>query len=157
MDLRLPTAGFRPRNPGSARSHVWRPGSAFKGGNRPEGQYDIFQNTFVVPFAAEFPLGQPVYPQASFVHLRNSLPPLQSRRSLNNMFVVLNREAGQEAPMAFLLPPNTCQSCPEDPSPDPGLPTSLSVNVYPTIEITAITSTGKATAAACLPLRSRAT
>ena len=107
VDLRLPTAGFRPRNAASSRSDVWRPGSAFKSGNTIEGPYDVFHNTFIVPFAAEYPLGQPVYPQASFAHLRNSLAPVQSRRSLNNAYVVLNHATNQEAPMAFLLPPGT--------------------------------------------------
>jgi hypothetical protein len=105
VDLRQPTAGFRPRNTSSDRSHVWRIGAAFKGGRTPEGPYDIFQNTFISPFGAEYPAGLPEYPQASFTHLRNSVAPLSQRRSINNVFAVLNREPALDAPFAFLLPP----------------------------------------------------
>lgn len=72
IDLRHPTAGFRPRNAASKHSDVWRPGAAFKSRDA-DGSYDLFQNTFVVPFAAEYPDGNPVWPQASFTHLRNSI------------------------------------------------------------------------------------
>lgn len=103
IDLRQPTAGFRPRNANFNRAYVWRPGAPFKS-RFAEGPHHIFQNTFIVPFAAEFPDGKPIYPQASFTHLRNSIAPLNSRSSLNNVFVVLSRETNQDAPLAFLLP-----------------------------------------------------
>lgn len=45
VDLRLPTAGFRPRN--AIDRDVWRYGSMFKS-NLPDGPYDLFQNTFIV-------------------------------------------------------------------------------------------------------------
>jgi hypothetical protein len=79
IDLRLPTAGFRPRNADFNRAHVWRNGFPFKGGGA-EGTYDIFQNTVIVPFAPEYHPGQTVYPQASFAHLRNSIGLIEKLR-----------------------------------------------------------------------------
>src|SRR5262249_44272589 len=56
IDLRSPTAGYRPRNIAFNRAFVWRLGRPFKDheaqsdadGPHSDGPYNLFQNTFIV-------------------------------------------------------------------------------------------------------------
>jgi hypothetical protein len=113
IDLRSPTAGYRPRNAGFNRAFVWRFGRPFKdheaapdpnGTPHSDGPYDLFQNTFLVAFQADRSGPQPVFPQPPFDLLRSALQPLHQRRSLNNIFIVWNREPGVNNLLAFMPP-----------------------------------------------------
>jgi hypothetical protein len=92
VDVREPTAGYRPRFVGD--KGVWRYGNTFKT-NGEDGPHDIFQNTFLV-------YGQPG--QASYLHYRNTAAP-HSRRSFNNIFVAVNPDTASDVSISFLPPP----------------------------------------------------
>lgn len=93
VDVRSPTAGFRPRFTGDKA--VWRYGNTFKI-NPPDGPYDLFQNTFLV-YDQEG--------QAAYLHFRDTTG-IHRRRSLNNIFVAVNPTAGADVAMTFLPPPS---------------------------------------------------
>jgi hypothetical protein len=96
IDLRSPTAGFRPRRPGDTK--VWRYGH-FPKSQPPDGPYDVFQNTFLVHRQAA---------QASFMHYRSTGENSGNhmRRSFNNMFVAVNPDADSDVAITFLPPPS---------------------------------------------------
>jgi hypothetical protein len=95
IDLRRPTAGYRPRRPGD--QEVWRYGHFPKSSNNPpDGPYDLFQNTFLV-YAQEA--------QASFMHYRTTTGP-HARRSLNNLFLAVNPDAAADRAITFLPSPS---------------------------------------------------
>jgi hypothetical protein len=92
VDVRAPTAGYRPRHAGDG--NVWRYGNTFKS-NQVDGPYALFQNTFLV-----YAQGG----QASYLHyygLRGS----HLRRSFNNIFVAVNPDADSDRAMTFLPSP----------------------------------------------------
>jgi hypothetical protein len=93
VDVRSPTAGFRPRFTGD--KEVWRYGNTFKT-NPPDGPYDVFQNTFLV-------YGQKG--QAAYLHFRNTAD-AHRRRSLNNIFVAVNPTPSADVAMTFLPQPD---------------------------------------------------
>jgi hypothetical protein len=93
VDVRAPTAGFRPRRPGDL--DIWRYGNTFKS-NGTDGPYALFQNTFLV-FAQEG--------QASYLHYRG-LGGGNLRRSFNNIFVAVNPAETFDRAIAFLPTPS---------------------------------------------------
>jgi hypothetical protein len=93
VDLRTPTAGYRPRDQDSDRTQVWRVGYSFKM-EGVEGPFDLFQNTFIVPVEDRIP----------YNHLRSGTSTGYQRRSLNNIFVVLNREVNSNYSITYLPP-----------------------------------------------------
>jgi hypothetical protein len=93
IDLRSPTAGFRPRRPGD--QDVWRYGHLIKS-NQPDGPYALFQNTFLVYGQDE---------QASFMHYRNTTE-THARRSFNNIFVAVNPDATSDHAITFIPSPS---------------------------------------------------
>jgi hypothetical protein len=99
VDVRAPTAGYRPRFPGD--TDVWRYGNTFKS-NDVDGLFDIFQNTFLV-----YAQGG----QASYLHYRN-LQGSSLRRSFNNVFVAVNPNSDADRAIAFL--PSPCFPGPTD-------------------------------------------
>jgi hypothetical protein len=96
IDLRLPTAGFRPRRPGD--KEVWRYGHLYKS-NPPDGSHDLFQNTFLVYRQAE---------QASFMHYRGTGTNSGNhpRRSFNNLFIAINPDTLSDKAITFIPPPS---------------------------------------------------
>ena len=92
VDLRAPTAGYRPRFVGDTA--VWRYGNPFKS-NGVDGPYALFQNTFLVYAQVE---------QASYLHYRN-LNGSYLRRSFNNIFVAVNPDADSDRPITLLPSP----------------------------------------------------
>jgi hypothetical protein len=92
IDVRAPTAGYRPRRPGD--TDVWRYGNTFKS-NGEDGPYDLFHNTFLV-----YAQGG----QASYLHYRNTAAP-HLRRSFNNIFVAVNPDADSDRAITFLPGP----------------------------------------------------
>jgi len=96
IDLRSPTAGFRPRRPGD--TEVWRYGH-FPKSHPPDGSYDVFQNTFLVHSQAA---------QASFMHYRSTGENSGNhrRRSFNNMFIAVNPDADSDVAITFIPPPS---------------------------------------------------
>lgn len=93
VDVRDPTAGFRPRFVGDTA--VWRYGNTFKS-NGEDGPYALFQNTFLVYAQAG---------QASYLHYRN-LNGSHSRRSFNNIFVAVDPDAASDRPITFVPSPS---------------------------------------------------
>lgn len=93
VDVRAPTAGFRPRFTGDV--NVWRYGNTFKS-NSPDGPYDVFQNTFLVYDQQE---------QASYLHYRN-MQDRNARRSFNNVFVAVNPNADSDVATTFVPAPS---------------------------------------------------
>jgi hypothetical protein len=61
IDLRRPTASYRPRNKQLGSQGVWRSGAPFKV-DETGGRYYVFQNTFVVPYEPKFSDGLPPPP-----------------------------------------------------------------------------------------------
>jgi hypothetical protein len=111
IDLRQPTAGYRPRHVGFNGAYAWRYGRPFKSEENPpsmggvprsDGPYDVFQNTFIVGWQAARAGDGPQYPQLLFDQFRGHQEPRGQRRSLNNIFVVLNREPDRAGALAFL-------------------------------------------------------
>jgi hypothetical protein len=100
IDLRVPTAGRRPRWVGDTA--VWRFGTMFKSNEKtaPDGPYDLFHNTFLVNDQV---FEQPA--QAAYVHYRSGLSP-HRRRSFNNIFVAVNPDPTADIPIAFVPPPS---------------------------------------------------
>jgi hypothetical protein len=96
IDLRRPTAGFRPRRPGD--KEVWRYGH-FPKSSPPDGPYDLFQNTFLVYAQRE---------QASFMHYRSTdvKSGNHPRSSFNNIFVAVNPEPESDRSITFLPSPS---------------------------------------------------
>jgi hypothetical protein len=96
IDLRRPTAGFRPRYTGDTA--VWRYGH-FPKSNPPDGPYDLFQNTFLVYDQQE---------QASFMHYRSTdvKSGNHPRRSFNNIFVAVNPDPESDRSITFLPSPS---------------------------------------------------
>ena len=92
IDLREPTAGFRPRQTGDTA--VWRYGSTFKS-NGADGPYALFQNTLLV-------YGQDS--QASYLHFRN-LQGSHRRRSFNNIFVAVQPDTASDRPVTLVPSP----------------------------------------------------
>jgi hypothetical protein len=92
IDVRAPTAGYRPRHPGDV--DVWRYGNTFKS-NGVDGPYALFQNTLLV-YAQEG--------QASYLHYRD-LGGAHPRRSFNNIFVAVNPDAAADTTLTFLPSP----------------------------------------------------
>ncbi|MGH9630740.1 MAG: DUF1565 domain-containing protein [Bryobacteraceae bacterium] len=93
VDVRVPTAGHRPRFPGDTA--VWRYGHTFKS-NGEDGPHALFQNTFLVYGVVE---------QASYLHFRN-LNGNHQRRSFNNIFVAVNPDAESDRPITFVPSPS---------------------------------------------------
>jgi len=92
VDLREPTAGYRPKRVGDV--DVWRYGSAFKS-NGADGPYALFQNTFLV-------YGQDG--QASYLHFRN-LRGTHVRRAFNNIFVAVDPDAASDRAITIIPSP----------------------------------------------------
>jgi hypothetical protein len=100
VDLRKPTAGYRPKNnTACGRDRIWRGGMPFKG-NGVDGPFDVFQNTFIVPFLNDEKNDHP------FDQLRTARITTYTRRSFNNMFigVKINSPNSFDPGMAFLPP-----------------------------------------------------
>src|SRR5262249_37226788 len=93
IDVRAPTAGFRPRRLGDR--DVWRYGNTFKS-NGADGQYALFHNTFLV-YAQDG--------QASYLHYRG-LGGGNLRRSFNNIFVAVNPDGTFDRAITFLPSPS---------------------------------------------------
>jgi hypothetical protein len=93
VDLRTPTAGFRPRFTGD--TNVWRFGQAFKISSN-DGDRDMFQNTFLVYDQKE---------QASYLHYRDTTGD-HTRRTFNNIFIAINPDAGSDRPITFIPSPS---------------------------------------------------
>ncbi len=94
IDLRLPTAGFRPRD--AIDRDVWRYGQPFKS-RLPDGPLDVFHNTFLVnPQEAT---------QASLLHYRHTAIGESPRRTFNNIFLV-NQHVAADQSIAFLPDPS---------------------------------------------------
>jgi hypothetical protein len=92
VDMRAPTAGYRPRFVGDA--DVWRYGNTFKS-NGEDGPYALFQNTFLVYAQRE---------TAAYLHYRN-LTGSHQRRSFNNIFVAVNPDTTSDKPITLLPSP----------------------------------------------------
>jgi hypothetical protein len=92
VDLREPTSGYRPRQPGEVA--VWRYGSVSKS-NGEDGPYALFQNTFLV---------RDQDGQASFMHFRN-MHGEHVRRVFNNIFVAVHSDAATDVAITFLPSP----------------------------------------------------
>jgi hypothetical protein len=92
VDLREPTAGFRPRVIGD--TDVWSYGSTFKS-NGEDGPYALFQNTFLV-YAQDG--------DASYMHFRN-LNGNHPRRAFNNIFVAVDPDPTANRPIAMVPSP----------------------------------------------------
>jgi len=92
VDVRSPTAGFRPRFTGDV--DIWRYGNTFKS-NFVDGPYDLFQNTFMVK-AQEG--------QASYLHYRAGVT--HRRRTFNNIFVAVNPDEASDHALSFLPSPS---------------------------------------------------
>jgi hypothetical protein len=101
VDVRKPTAGYRPRYTGDV--DVWRYGNTFKS-NYQDGPYDVFQNSFLV-YAQKG--------QASYLHYRSGGS--HPRRSFNNIFVAVNDSESDRA-ISFL--------------PSPSFPAQIDGNLY---------------------------
>jgi hypothetical protein len=98
IDLRVPTAGFRPRN--AIDRNVWRYGHPFKF-RAPDGPFDLFHNTFIVsPQHAS-----DEFLQASLLHYRDTPVGAPHRRSFNNIFVV-NAFIASDVAVTFLPNPS---------------------------------------------------
>jgi hypothetical protein len=97
IDIRQPTAGFRPRRPGDTA--IWRFGSLFKSNDdlAPDGPCDLFHNTFLVHNGLKA--------QASYLHYRTARSP-HPFRSFNNVFVAVNPTPAEDQAIAFLPPPS---------------------------------------------------
>lgn len=93
IDLRSPTAGFRPRSNGDQQ--VWRFGQAFKISGE-DGPRDLFQNTFLVHAQNE---------QASYLHYRDTTKN-QPRRTFNNIFVAVNPDINSDKAITFVPSPS---------------------------------------------------
>jgi hypothetical protein len=93
VDVRAPTAGYRPRFVGD--TDVWRYGNTFKS-NGEDGPYALFQNTFLVYAQRE---------TASYLHYRN-LNGSHRRRSFNNIFVAVNPDAAFDKPITLIPSPS---------------------------------------------------
>jgi Right handed beta helix region/Protein of unknown function (DUF1565) len=93
IDLRSPTAGFRPRFPGD--KDVFRFGQLYKS-NEPDGPLDLFQNTCLV-----FAQGG----QASYLYYRNTQGE-HTRRSFNNIFVAVNPDVDSDRAISFVPSPS---------------------------------------------------
>lgn len=93
IDLRSPTAGFRPRFAGDQQ--IWRFGQLIKI-ILPDGPRDLFQNTFLVVAQDE---------QASFLHYRDTSDN-HLRRTFNNIFVAVNPDASADHAITFLPAPD---------------------------------------------------
>jgi hypothetical protein len=96
IDLRRPTAGFRPRRPG--HKDVWRYGHLHKS-NAPDGPHDLFQNTILVYAQAA---------QASFMHYRDTSEKSgnHARRSFNNLFLAVNPDSASDRAITFIQSPS---------------------------------------------------
>jgi hypothetical protein len=92
VDLREPTAGFRPRYRGDL--DVWRYGSTFKS-NGEDGPYALFHNTFLV-------YGQGGH--ASYMHFHN-LHGSHLRRAFNNIFVAVDPDVTSDRPITIIPSP----------------------------------------------------
>jgi hypothetical protein len=92
IDVREPTAGYRPRRPGDIA--VWRYGSATKS-NGEDGPYALFQNTFLV---------RDQDGQASFMHFRNTRGS-HARRVFNNIFVAVHVDPTTDIAITFIPSP----------------------------------------------------
>lgn len=94
IDLRTPTAGFRPRRPGD--TDIWRFGQAFKISSD-DGDRDLFQNTFLVYDQQQ---------QASYLHYRDTNPAgNHRRRTFNNIFIAVNPNSGSDRAITFIPSP----------------------------------------------------
>jgi len=93
IDLRSPTAGFRPRYTGG--TEVWRFGHLIKS-ILPDGPRDLFQNTFLVYAQHE---------QASYLHYRDASGN-HLRRTFNNIFIAVNPDSESDRPITFIPTPS---------------------------------------------------
>lgn len=95
VDLRIPTAGFRPRRPGD--TDIWRFGQAFKISSD-DGNWDVFQNTFLVYDQQQ---------QAAYLHYRDTEPEgNHQRRTFNNIFIAISPDDGSDKAITFLPSPS---------------------------------------------------
>jgi hypothetical protein len=102
IDLRSPTAGYRPRHPDDGddrQKYVWRYGHFHKN-ESPDGPHHLFQNTFLV-------YGQGKDAQASFIHYRDTSETSGNhlRRSFNNMFIAVNPDSDSDKAITFIPSP----------------------------------------------------
>jgi hypothetical protein len=95
IDLRRPTAGYRPRNPGETK--VFRFGHLYKS-NGVDGPLALFRNTCLV-------LGSGSAGQASYTHYRNADGP-HARRSFNNIFIAVNPDSDSDQSITIVPPPS---------------------------------------------------
>lgn len=95
VDLRKPTAGYRPKHTGFDKDSVWRGGMPFKS-NGIDGPFDVFQNTFIVPFRKTETNDHP------FSQLQTNHLSIFPRRSFNNIFVIVNHYTDKDMGMAYL-------------------------------------------------------
>jgi hypothetical protein len=93
IDLRSPTAGFRPKN--IDHKNVWRYGHLIKM-IEPDGPRDLFQNTFLVHAQHE---------RASYRHY-SSTKDNQRRRTFNNIFIAINPDSDSDRPISFIPSPS---------------------------------------------------
>ncbi|MEP7111235.1 MAG: hypothetical protein ABI760_24780, partial [Ferruginibacter sp.] len=100
IDLRQPTASFRPFHPDAQNEEgereVFRHGWLHKS-NGPSGNYHIFQNTILA-------LNEKG-PHAYFTHLYPKGTPLKPRTAFNNIFVGINHSATLRKPVVMLPSP----------------------------------------------------
>jgi hypothetical protein len=93
VDLRAPTAGFRPHRPGD--TDVWRFGQAFKISSD-DGDRDVFQNTFLVYDQQ----------QVAYLHYRDTDPDGDHyRRTFNNIFIAVNPNSDSGKAITFIPSP----------------------------------------------------
>jgi hypothetical protein len=112
IDLRGPTAGYRPRRPDDddRQKYVWRYGHFHKN-ESPDGPHHMFQNTFLVyGQARQGEDGQGGNgAQASFIHYRDTSKKTSGnhlRRSFNNMFIAVNPDANSDIEITFIPSPS---------------------------------------------------
>lgn len=95
IDLRQPTAGFRPKTENPEPLEVFRFGHLYKstGG---DGPLHLFQNTCLVTRQRG---------QASYLHYKNT-EGIHCRRSFNNIFIAVNPEPDFERVISFVPSPS---------------------------------------------------
>jgi hypothetical protein len=93
IDLRSPTAGFRPKKAGDKK--VWRYGHLIKMAE-PDGPRDFFQNTFLVYAQHE---------RTSYRHYAYTQDN-QLRRTFNNIFIAINPDSNFDRPITFIPSPS---------------------------------------------------
>lgn len=96
VDVRGPTAGFRPGNTGD--TNVWRYGNPFKDATNLDTEWSAFHNTFLVR-------GEQT--QATYPQYRDRLGFTEDRRFFNNIFVAVHPTADDDQAIGFLPWPSS--------------------------------------------------